>query len=165
VLKRDKSADDWKKQWSTFTGGAKLYPGGSTNAIQHLADNAEIDSEALIVRGSILLPAYEIDAGENVCSIGGGYFYFFRLDNGRFPNRIFIVDKTVLTDTDYDEEDQDGANNPKVLIGEGRVHDPRFTIFSGLMTVYGHTEDSRYKPIKLLRPVLGARTWREIRQD
>jgi hypothetical protein len=165
VLKRDKPADDWEKQWSTFTGGATLYPGGSTNAIQHLANNAEIDSEALIVRGSILLPAYEIDAGENVCSIGGGYFYFFRLDNGRFPNRVFIVDKTVLTDTDYNQQDQNGANNPKVLVGAGRVHDPRFTIFSGLMTVYGHTEDSSYKPIKLLRPVLGARTWREIRQD
>ncbi len=168
VLKRDNHTDVWDKQWSTFTGDSELFSGGNataTTAIQHLAANAEIDSEALIVRGSILLPAYEIDAGQNVCSIGGGYFYFFRLDNGRFPNNKFIVDKTVLTDTDYDEEDQDGANNPKVLVGAGRVHDPRFTIFSGLMTVYGHTEDSSYKPIRLLRPVLGARTWREIRQD
>ena len=165
VLKRQDSRDDWSKQWSTYTDGASLYPDGATTAIQHLAANAEIDSEALIVRGSVLVPAYEIDAGENVCSIGGGYFYFFRLDNGRFPNNQFTVDETVLTDSDYNEEDQSGENNPKVLVGAGRVHDPRFTIFSGLMTVYGHTEDSSYKPIKLLRPVLGARTWREIRPD
>ncbi|RUM94159.1 MAG: hypothetical protein DSZ28_04630 [Thiothrix sp.] len=175
VLKRLPPPEDtqeiqlWKKRWSTFTGGATTYSPTEKDslAIQHLADNAEIDSEALIVRGSILLPAYEVDAGENVCSIGGGYFYFFRLDNGLFPSNKFIVDKTVLTDSDYDkdEKDQDGENNPKVLVGSGRIHDPRFTIFSGLMTVYGHTENSSYKPIKLLRPVLGARTWREIRQD
>jgi hypothetical protein len=153
----------WKKQWSTYTGGANLYPGSDTTdttAIQRLANNAEINSEALIVRGSILLPAYEVDAGENVCSIGKGYFYLFRLDNGLFPDKKFIVDDIALA-----EPDKDGEENPKIEVGEGRIHNPRFTIFNGLMTVYGHTEDSSYKPIKLLRPVLGARTWREIRQD
>ena len=157
----------WKKRWSTFTGGATTYSPTEkdTQAIQHLANNAEIDSEALIVDGSILLPAYEVDAGEDVCSIGGGYFYFFNLDNGLFPSNKFIVDKAVLTDTDYDEDEQDGENNPKVLIGTGRIHDPRFTVFNGLMNVYGHTEDSNFKPISLLRDPLGSRTWREIRQD
>ncbi len=165
VLKRASSNDDWSRQWSTRTGGADNYllTPSSTNTIQHLPDDAEISGQALIVLGAVLLPVYEIAQAGDVCSIGSGYLYFFDLNNGLFPNSRFTVRGLPLLDTDYEDAEQTGSNNPRLLVGYGKIHSPKFSVFNGQMTIYSHTEDSAFQRVNLVSPAIGSRTWRELR--
>ena len=166
VLKRASSTDKWSKSWGTHAGGADIHSEipTATTRIQHLADNAEITGEALIVGGGILLPVYEASSGDASCAVGASYFYLFELEGGLFPDNKFLVDGAVLSDSDARDADQTGANNPKILLGTGKAHRPRFSVFGGAMSIFGHTEGGTLTRVELNQSPIGRRNWREIYQ-
>ncbi len=166
ILERVSNADDWSKRWSVYPGGADKYSQtpSLTTEIQHLPDNAQISGEALIVLGSVMLPVYEASSGSASCSVGGGYFYIYSLDAGLFPSNKFKFRDQVLVDSDGDSKQQSGANNPKILLGKGKVHQPIFGVLDGRLGVFGHTEDSSLGRVEVNQSPIGVRNWREIYQ-
>lgn len=124
----------WNPLWATAVGTAYAYNNGvwaatTTANPAALQTGATISDLPIVVNGVLVVPTFVAPGNQTCNSTGEGYYDFFNLPNGTFPQNTVQQNGKYLTGN--------------LDIGQGAAYSPSYSISSTGLPVYGSSQSSQ----------------------
>lgn len=134
----------WSPLWASGPGVAYTYgtsswsPATSSSSVTTLQSGATISDLPLVVNGVLVVPVYVPPSAEaQACNIlGEGYYDFFTLSSGAFPQNTVSQNGTYLT--------------ADLALGQGKAYSPSISISGTALPLYGSTQQAQSPQSPLL---------------